>query len=143
MNSKPPRSMDWCTKEWNITVALSISPLYLVFLILGNQGQRVTAFMSAYTIVFLTRYLWDLRTRIWFWIVLGLIVGSHAYVILLISIPMPKVRLTPFGMLLPIFAVHFFLLRGVFWVMEKVMEPTSPSLPPAADDPPSISNTSS
>jgi len=131
--------MEWLTEKWCLTVALVISPLFVGFAVFGDLGRGAAAWMSAFTIVFLARYLWDLKSRPWFWVVLGLIIAGHVYVLLSISIPPPKGRLTPFGVLLPIFLVHFFVLRGVFWVMEWIMEPSSPpsSLTPPPPDPPS------
>jgi hypothetical protein len=123
MTEDRQRSKAWFTKKWGVKVMLSLSPLYLVFVLIGDPGRAVAAWICAFTIVFLTRHLWHLRTRTWFWVLLSLVVVGHAWLLLSISIPEPRRRLSPFGVLLPIFAVHFFLLRGIFWLAERLLEP--------------------
>jgi hypothetical protein len=132
---KRQRSTEWMTRKSGAILGLSASPIFVLFLLLGyDVGRAEVAWVSAASIVGVARQLWDLRTRVWFWAVLAVIVVANLLV--LPWIPWPATK-SSYIALLPIGLAHFGIVRGVFWLVERILEPPVPqSVEPPAPVPP-------
>ncbi len=116
MPERNPRSIEWFTKSWGLTVLVLTLPLFLVFL--GDPGRGLAASISAFSVIFIARYLWDLRSRVWFWITLVAVVLAHSCLVL--SIPWPNLRGGLYG-LAPVMFLQIFLIRAIFWLVERLV----------------------
>ncbi len=76
------------SRAWAIGVGICcLLPLYLIFSAFGNAGRGTAAGCFGGAIIIAARLRWDLRNRIWFWIVVGLVVLVHLTMVLLIPWP--------------------------------------------------------
>lgn len=106
------------TKLWGLTVAGFTLALFFVFAFLGYRGRGVVAGVSAFSITFVAGYLWDLRSKPWFWFTLVVVIWAHSYLVL--SIPWPSLSWGPRG-LAPVALIDVFLIRLIFWLVERIM----------------------
>ncbi len=60
-------SIDSTTKTWALLAGVCVSPLFFLFAYFGDPGRGRAAFVCATGIAVATRFLWDLRRRVWFW----------------------------------------------------------------------------
>ena len=117
MPERNARSIEWLTKSWALTVGALTLPLFLAYTFVGDPGRGLAASISAFSITFVARYLWDLRSRYWFWVTLTAVILAHAYLVRLI--PWPSMRWGPSG-LLPVGLLQIFLIRSIFWLVERL-----------------------
>ena len=74
--NKRKQSMDSVTRKWALLAGICTSPLFILFAYFGDPGREQAAWVCAISIVVAARFLWDLRTRVWF---MG---STHARVVL-------------------------------------------------------------
>jgi hypothetical protein len=110
------------TRKWGLAVGALTLPMIFLF---EDRGRGLAACTSSAAILLVTRHLWDLRSRVWFWVTLAAVVLAHAYFV--VSFPWPTFRqLGPYG-LFPILLFQFFLILGAFGLVERVMLRLAPS----------------
>ena len=92
------QSIDSITKTWALLAGVCVSPLFFLFAYFGDPGRGRAAFVIAGMIALAARFLWDLRTRVWFWITITIVALLHVPLILFIpwgSQPLTYVALLP------------------------------------------------
>ena len=65
----------------NRKVVLAMLPAgfaYVAFSYNGDDGRAVTTAVSLYAIITAFQFFWDLRKRLWFWVTMLVIGGTHA-----------------------------------------------------------------
>lgn len=125
MNIERKRSIDSISRKWALLCGVCTAPVFLLFAYFGDPGRGQAAWVSAMMIALASRFLWDLRTRRWFWISIVTIVLLHVPLILYISWPLKQlsyVALLPAG--LADFAVVYGLIRLVETAVERRRSPT-------------------
>jgi hypothetical protein len=101
-DAKGKRSWDSVTRNWSYLMALCTSPIFILYVILGDTGRGRAAWLSAMMIALVARYFWDLRNRVWFWVAIVVIVLVHVPLIVLVpwsSKHLTYVALLPLGLL--------------------------------------------
>jgi hypothetical protein len=125
---KHKQSIDSVTRKWALLAAVCTSPLFIVFAYFDDPGRGQAAWVSAGAIAVAARFLWDLRTRVWFWITIVVIVLLH--VPLIILIPWQAKQLT-YVALLPAGLLDFAVAYGILRLVENLVERIRPSEQPA------------
>lgn len=94
---------------------LALVPIIFLFGYFDQLERGMTAACSLYAIIVLVRVLWYLRSRIWFWILIGLFTAAH----ILIIVYAPWARNDyPAFVLLPFGIVDF----GVMYAMTRLAQ---------------------
>ena len=119
MGENRQQSIDSVTKKWAIVAAICTSPLFILFAYFGDPGRGQAAMVSAISLATATRFLWDLRTRVWFWLTISIIALLHVPLILLV--PWPLKQLTYIA-LLPAGLLDFGIAYGIIRLVENMME---------------------
>lgn len=109
------RSFASLSGNWGYAVGLCASLLYILFDLSGDPGRGLAAAIGAGMTVLVTRYFWDLRMRVWFWITIAIIVLAH--VLLVVSIRWPYARAT-WVALLPVGWADFGVCYGIIRLAE-------------------------
>ena len=65
-DNKHKQARDSITKKWAILLVICTTPIYILFLYLGDPGRGQAATVSAMMIAIAARFFWDLRNRVWF-----------------------------------------------------------------------------
>ena len=117
--NKHKQSIDSVTKKWAIVAGIYTSPLFILFAYFGDPGRGQAAWVCAGSLATATRFLWDLRTRVWFWLTISIIALLHVPLILLI--PWPFKQLTYIA-LLPAGLLDFGIAYGIIRLVENMME---------------------
>ena len=112
-------SIDSVTKKWAIWAAICTSPLFFLFAYFGDSGRGQAAWVSAISLVTAARFLWDLRTRVWFWLTITTIALLH--VPLIAFIPWPLKQLS-YVALLPAGFLDFAIAYGIIRLLEHRVE---------------------
>jgi hypothetical protein len=113
------QSIDSVTKKWAILAGLCTSPLFVLFTFLGDPGRGQAAWVSALSLATATRFLWDLRRHVWFWITIAVIAFLHVPLILLIPWPLKQLS---YVALLPAGFLDFVVAYGLIRVVENVID---------------------
>jgi hypothetical protein len=109
------------TRAWAIAVGVLCGlPLYLLFSALGNKGRGTAASGVGIAIIIALWFRWELRRRVWFWILVSLIVALHLALILLI--PWPNSDYT-FPVVFPFGLLDYFVISFVLGWAAKRMGP--------------------
>jgi hypothetical protein len=122
--NKHKQAIDSVTRKWALLAGICTSPLFIVFAYYGDPGRGQAAWVSAGAIAVAARFLWDLRTRAWFWITIAVIVLLH--VPLIVLIPWPDKQLT-YVALLPAGLLDFGFAYGIIRLVENMIERVRPS----------------
>jgi len=62
-------------------------PVYFLVSYFTDDGKALVASVSAAMIVLATRYFWDLRKHVWFWLTIAFIVFFHVLLVLFLPPP--------------------------------------------------------
>ena len=116
------QSIDSITKTWAILLGICMFAIYVVFDERGDPGRGQAAAISAGAIALAARLVWDLRNRVWFWVVITIIVFLHVPFILLIPW---KFRQLSYVALLPACLLDFVIVYGIIRLIENVVEKKS------------------
>lgn len=106
------QSVDSITTKWAMLAAICASPLFIVFAYFGDPGRGQAAWVSAGVIAIAARFWWEFKGRIWYWLMLAVIVLLHVAVILLIPWSFKQlsyIALLPVGLL--DFCVAYSIIR--------------------------------
>lgn len=98
--------------------------VYLVFTFVGKPGMALTAFFCTVAIMVAVGICWDLRTRIWFWLVIAVVVGLHVPLLLVVKWPhnwIPGMALAPIGI-----ADCFIIVGIVHFVQRYIVRDVPP-----------------
>jgi hypothetical protein len=117
------QAVDSLTRGWAILVAICTSPIYILFVYLGDSGRGRAAWVIAGMIALATRLVWDLKTRVWFWVTIAIITALHIPAILLI--PWGDQNLS-YVALLPLGLLDLGITYGIIRLVENAIE-KSPS----------------
>ena len=128
MENKHKQAIDSITRKWALLAGVCSSPLFIVFAYFGDPGRGQAAWVCAISVAVAARFLWDLRTRAWFWITIAVIVLLHIPLILLV--PWPLKQLT-YVALLPAGLADFAVAYGILRLVENFIERIRPSEQPA------------
>ena len=110
---------DTPSRAWAIGVGiLCLLPLYLIFSALGNAGRGTAAACFGGAIIIAVRLRWDLRSRIWFWAVVSLMVLLHLAMVLLIPWPNKDYTL---AVVLPVGIVDIFAISSLIRALANRM----------------------
>lgn len=113
------QSIDSVTTKWAIVAGICTSPLFILFTYFGDPGRGRAAWVSAISLALATRFLWDLRRRVWFWLTISIIALLHVPLILLLPWPLQqlnRIALLPAGLL------DFGIAYGIIRLVENMME---------------------
>ncbi len=121
-DAKGTRSWDSVTRKWSYLMALCTSPIFILFVILGDTGRGRAAWLCAMMIALVTRYFGDLRSRVWFWVVIVVIVLMH--VPLIVLVPWSSRHLT-YVALLPLGLLDMAFAYGIIRLVENIIEKKS------------------
>ncbi len=117
--NKHKQSIDSVTRKWALLAAICTLPLFIVFDYFGDPGRGQAAWVSAGAIAVAARFLWDLRTRAWFWITIAVIVVLHVPLIILIPWPLKQLS---YIALLPAGFLDFLFAYGILRLVENMIE---------------------
>jgi len=87
--------------DWRGTIiGLCMIPVFAIFLHFGREDMAVPACTYLGMIALAIALRWNLRTRVWFWVVIAFVLTLH--VVLLLEVPWPhftinRITLLPFG----------------------------------------------
>jgi hypothetical protein len=109
------RSFASLSGNWTFAVGLCAGLLWFLFDLFGDPGRGLAAGIGAGMTVLVTRYFWDLRRRVWFWITMAIIVLAH--VLLVVFIRWPSARVT-WVALLPVGWADFGVCYGIIRLAE-------------------------
>lgn len=104
--------------SWTVAASLWALPLIIVFACFGDLERGRAAWFSALIIALVTKYFWDLRERVWFWIIIATIVVAHVCLIVFIQW---QPRSLSYVALLPIAYLDFYSCYGIIRLVEKVV----------------------
>ena len=116
--------LDQITKTSGIVITLCISPLFFLFLYIGDPGRGRAAVIGAGVIAVCARMFWDLRGRLSFWLVLVVAIICNAALVLLIPWGSNEY---PGVVLVPIALPDFGLVYGAFILSEKLSSSSTQS----------------
>ncbi len=111
------QSIDSVTRKWALLAGVCTSPLFVLFLYLGDPGRGQAAWVSGLAITVAARFLWDVRNRVWYWTTLAIIVLLHVPLILLIAWPSKQLS---YVALLPVGFLDFVIAYGIFRLVENI-----------------------
>jgi hypothetical protein len=91
-------------------------PVFALFIHFGGEDLALPACIYLGMIALAIALRWNLRTRVWFWIVIALVVALH--VVLLVEVPWPhftinRITLLPFGV------ADLLVILGIIQFVEK------------------------
>ena len=116
--NKHKRSMESVTRKWVILAGICTSPIFILFIYLGDPGRGEAAWGSAVAVALAARFLWDLKDRTWYWVTIVVIVLLHVLLILLVPWPFKR---WSYIQLLPIAFLDFGATYGIIRLVEKVI----------------------
>lgn len=114
------QSIDSVTQKWAIVAGICTSPLFILFTYFGDPGRGRAAWVSAISLATATRFLWDLRRCVWFWLTISIIALLHVPLILLV--PWPPLKQLTYIALLPAGLLDFGIAYGIIRLVENMME---------------------
>jgi hypothetical protein len=112
--------LDKLTKKSVILTSLSVSPLFFLFVYLGDPGRGRAALVGAAVIAVCASMFWDLRKHILFWFALIAAILANAALVTLVPWSSNEY---PGIVLLPIALPDFALVFGAFKLIEKLSVP--------------------
>ena len=101
-------------KKWALLTGICVFPLFILFAYFGDPGRGQAACVSAMSIALAVRFVWDLRTRLWFWVATAVVVVCH--LIPLIHWPFKHLA---YLVLLPLCLLDFGATHGTFRRLES------------------------
>lgn len=125
-------SPDTPSRAWAIGIGICcLFPLYLLFSALGNAGRGTAAMCFGGAIIIAVRLRWELRNRIWFWVMVSFLVLLHLAMVLFI--PWPDRNYT-LPIVLPVGIVDILAISYLIQLAAKRMGPEDSKLdhPPAS-----------
>jgi hypothetical protein len=83
-----------------VIIAVCILPMPILLSHFGRPDMATPSFIYLGILVLAVGFGWDLRTRVWFWITIAVVLALH--VVLLLKVPWPhftenRITLLPFG----------------------------------------------
>jgi hypothetical protein len=103
--------------DWRGTIiGICILPVFALFIHFGGEDLALPACTYLGMIALAIALSWNLRTHVWFWIIIALILALH--VILLLKVPWPhftinRITLLPFGV------ADLVVILGIIKFVEK------------------------
>lgn len=116
-------AIDSLTRGWALLAGICTSPVYILFVYLGDSGRGRAAWVSAGMIALAARLVWDLKRRAWFWVTIAIIAILHIPVILLI--PWGRETLS-YVALLPLGLLDLGINYGIIRLVENTIEKNDP-----------------
>jgi multisubunit Na+/H+ antiporter MnhB subunit len=120
-------SLDVFSRKWLLVVILCCLPLFLLFAVLGDPGGGRAAMIAAGVNMTAMRACWNLRKHRWFWMLAGLVIALHIFLVL--SIPWSS-KSYPGYALLPVAIVDYGVVYGGFKLAEKILKRTDQASAP-------------
>ena len=118
MSEKDPKQvLDSLTEKSSILLALCASPLFFLFVYLGDPGRGRAAAISAFLILLCAKIFWSLRKYLLFWFALTIVTFSQIPLIWLI--PWSN-RDYPGVVLLPLALPDFAIIYGILKLVERM-----------------------
>jgi hypothetical protein len=115
--NRPKRSFGSISRKWALVAGIFAGSLIFLF---TDEARGAAAAYSAFMIAVAVRYFWDLRSRIWFWITIALIVLLHVPVLLFIRWPFNQYY--TYVQMLPLALLDFAAMYGIITLSERVFE---------------------
>lgn len=109
----------WKNFLWVITALVLTSPLFFVFDRLGKPGTGRAAWICAGMFLIAMKVRWELRSRLWFWVTIAVLLVLHLPLISLVpwtSRWIPAVGIVPIGVL------DIAILLGCIALVEKLIK---------------------
>jgi hypothetical protein len=106
-------------RRFGLLVGLCASPIFIVFVYLGDPERGFTAWFSAAMVLATVGLFWGLRKRGWFWITITIITLLH--VLLIFFVPWPFKHHLSYVALLPIGLLDFAIAYGIIRLVEKAI----------------------
>jgi len=113
------QSLSEVTGKWAVIAMLCLSPLYILFIYLGQPGKGRAAWICSGVILISIKMRWELRKHVWFWITITILCLLHIPLVFLVpwtDKSMPGISL------LPIAALDFGIIYGCIKLIEKAMK---------------------
>ncbi len=110
--------------DWRGTIiVLCMLPVFALFTHFGGENLALPATTYLAMIALAIALHWKLRTSVWFWIVVALLLAVH--VVLLVKVPWPhftanRITLLPFGV------ADLLIILGIIKFVEKFIVGISP-----------------
>lgn len=92
------------------------APAFLLLAISGRPDQGLVAALSISIMVLVVRTSWKLRSRPWFWLVVGGFAVAHAILVLLTHFPRVHFVLL---ICIPAAFIDFSVMIASFWFLER------------------------
>lgn len=105
--------------RWGVLAAVCTSPLYILFVYLGDPGRGRAAWISAAIVFVVVRKFWALRRRVWFWLTVTTIALCHVPLVLLIRWGNQSLS---YVALLPAAFLDYAIAYKIIRLVEKVIE---------------------
>lgn len=110
-------------------------PVFFLVAHFSGEARGLAANVSLGIGVVLVKYFWDLRKRVWFWVVIALIATLHILIVRFLPLPDRRwnyvhwnyVQMLPFGLL--DFGIGYSVIRLVESLMRKFEKPAVISSP--------------
>jgi Na+/melibiose symporter-like transporter len=112
----------------NRAIFLALLPAgfaYAAFSYNGDDGKAVTAAASLYVIMTAFQFFWDLRRRVWFWVMMSIIGGMHAGLVVAIRWSNGPYPVPLLVILLPAVVLDFSAIYQLIRLGETVMPQNS------------------
>ena len=104
-------------------IGLGMLPVFLLFRHFGGIDMALPAFVYIGMISLAIALRWSLRTQVWFWVVIALVLALHVLLLLEVNWPHFKInRIT----LLPIGVADLLVVLGIIQFVEKFIVRTPP-----------------
>jgi hypothetical protein len=107
------------TRKWAAMAMLCLSPICFLFIYLGDLKIGLGAWACAAIVLAAVRERWDLRDRVWFWIVIT--VSIVLQIPFILFVPWNNKHWSYIS-LLPIGFLDYLIVSGSIKLVEKVMK---------------------
>lgn len=114
------KSPDSPTKAWWIGAGICLFPVYLLFSAFGAPGKGTAAICFGGAMIAVVRLRWNLRIRLWFWILVSILALMH--IALILFIPWPNRNYT-LPIVLPLGVVDALGVSFTIQLVARRMEP--------------------
>jgi hypothetical protein len=112
------KSADLPTKTWWMGMGICLFPLYLLFSAFGNHGRGNAAICFGGAVIAVVRLRWNLRNRVWFWILVSILALMH--IALIVLVPWPNKDYT-LPIILPVGVLDGLAISFLIQVVAKKM----------------------
>ena len=115
------------TDYTGVIIAAILAPVYLVFYLVGNEKMGRSVFVVLGMTMLAIRIRWDLRNRLWFWLVIVFVLALHIPLLFFVRWPEGYHGWLPAIGTLPIGLADVLIILGVVYFVEKFIVKSPPA----------------